>query len=403
MLTENAARTWRRTELLGAIALLSALLGTALWWYFPERVDTPYARITLMQGLQLRALAGTLAALWPRSVSDIMLPMLASNILAWWIWMFCCLWVAGRSASGSRIYRWLTLLCWAVLFGFNTVSFNAWVNFFIDTQAAAWMATAALACVYHEKLPAWALCVWVTLAPVLAVMTHESAFALWVVLALWGWWKMGVKKAAAVFLPGAVAIAAILMLFPSPDQALVFFALPMREYVNILLHENGFVWKHSGNIYGLAVGPGTLWLVYAYLGWVWIRNGKSGAPGRAALVLAMPAAALATLFVALDTNRMAAALWLPAMLLLGAVGSERLLANGERRLLAILVPLALLQIFNPPSLIYDNVMVPYSCYTLRLARGLKPWRGEQQTRTWELYFHDTHKLSQLVAQRCESH
>ncbi|MBR6975408.1 MAG: hypothetical protein IKH84_00710, partial [Ottowia sp.] len=101
--------------------------------------------------------------------------------------------------------------------------------------------------------------------------------------------------------------------------------------------------------------------------------------------------------------RMAAALWLPAILLASEIGGERLFAHAERRLLAMLAPLAFLQIFNPPSLIYDNVMVPYSCYTLRLARGLTPWRGKQQTRIWELYFHDEHKLSQLVAQRCETH
>ena len=356
-----------------------------------------------MQALQLRALAGTLAALWPRSVSDVMQPMLASNILAWWIWMFCCLWMTGCSASGSRRYRWLALLCWAVLLGFSTVSFNAWVNFFIDTQAAAWMAMAALACVCYAESPAWPLRLCIAVAPVLAVLTHESAVALWLVLALWGWWKMGLKKAAAVFFPGALAIAAVLMFFPSPDQKLVFFALPAREYVNILLHEKGFVWKHSGNIYGIATGPGALWLAYAYLGWVWVKNGQKQAARRATLVLAMPAVALATLLVALDTNRMAAALWLPAILLASEIGEERLFAHAERRLLAMLAPLAALQIFNPPSLIYDNVMVPYSCYTLRLARGLTPWQGKQQTRTWELYFHDDHKLSQLVAQRCETH
>lgn len=374
-----------------------------LWYWLPVRLDavSPYMDVTLSDGFRLRAWAGTVANLWGLSgLPGADRPMLALNLLAWWVWLLCCLWLLARNLVGSDSYRWFVLVFWAVMLGFTATSFNAYLSFFIDTVAAAWIALTVVACARYLTQPKWTMRVLMVVAPIMAILTHESALVLWAVVVLWCIWKVGVLEAMAWFSPCAVVVAGLLVFSPAPEK--LSHGLAIGEYIHIGMDQTWSMLGQSANLFGILSGPGGLWIVFVFLGWVWIvAPGEQARWGRITILFLMLIVSLSPLLVAHDTNRLTSMLWLPVVLLVNEVnevvrGGARVLLNGK----ILMFFLAVLQLFNPPSLIYRNGIVPYNCYAWWLSHDLKDARIALDVKPWQLQVYGDNYLTQQSAAQC---
>jgi len=396
-------RGWSAVGLPSVVLVCTSALVVFLWLWLPVRLDqaSPYASVTLTDGLRLRAWAGTVAALWGRSgLPGAMRPMLVLNLLAWLLWLVCCLWLAARHAMGAHGRRWVVSIFWVVMLGFTAVSFNAYLGFFVDTVAAAWIALTAAACVRYMERPAWKMRVLMAVAPIMAVLTHESSLTLWAVIVLWCVWKVGLSKTIAWFLPTAILVAALLSLAPAQSAN----GLSLGEYARIGLQQSWVMLGQSANFYGILAGPGLLWVVFAHLGVVWMRQAK-GVPDkwhRAALLGAMLLMTLSPLLVAYDTNRFSAALWLPVVLLASDTGGSawNWLQTRWWSIRGCFVAMLAVQVLNPPCLIYRNGIVPYNCYAWLLSQGLRKSQAEQDMAPWQLRVYSDNYLAQQAAAQC---
>ena len=398
------SRTWSGGGLFAAILVCVSVLMAVLWYWLPVRLDSanPYTNVTLAEGIRLRAWAGTIASVWGFSgLPGAARPMLALNLLAWWVWLSCCLWLLGRHVVGSNTYRWFVLMFWAFMLGFTATSFNAYLSFFIDTVASAWIALTVLACVRYLRQPTHSMRILMVVAPILAVLTHESVLVLLVVVVLWCIWKVGIPKTVLWFWPSAIAVVVLLALAPEPEK--LAHGLSIGEYFQIGLHQTWAMIGQSANFFGILSGPGVgLWIVFVCLGLGWLTAlGEQARWRRAVVFLAMPTISFATLLVAHDTNRLTATLWLPLVLLVNE-SDEFAQWVGEclldRKVLMLF--LLILQVLNPPSLIYRNGIAPYNCYTWRLIHGLQDAKDALKTTPWQLRIYGENYLTRQAAAQC---
>jgi len=286
------------------------------------------------------------------------------------------------------------------MLGFTAVSFNAYLGFFVDTVAAAWIALTAAACVRYTERPDWKIRVLMVVAPIMAVLTHESSLTLWAVIVLWCVWKVGLSKTIAWFLPPAILVAAFLSLAPAQSAS----GLPLGEYARIGLLQSWTMLGQSANFYGILAGPGLLWVVFAHLGFVRMRQAKKMSEMwcRAALLGAMLLTTLSPLLVAYDTNRFSAALWLPVVLLASDVGGSawNWLQVRWWWIRGCIVTMLMLQMLNPPCLIYRNGIVPYNCYAWFLSQGLGKSQAGQDMAPWQLRVYSANYLTQQAGAQC---
>lgn len=105
------------------------------------------------------------------------------------------------------------------------------------------------------------------------------------------------------------------------------------------------------------------------------------------IILMMFVICFAPLLVALDTSRLCALIWLPAVLVMQQVNLRELFCTKLRRITLLL--LCMVQMLIPPSLVYERGMAAFNCYGLWVGTFL-PKRSEVNVQTRGPFSLSTH-------------
>lgn len=102
--------------------------------------------------------------------------------------------------------------------------------------------------------------------------------------------------------------------------------------------------------------------------------------------------------IAHDTNRLTALIWLPVALVAGVMPIERTLSSAH--LAWVCTVLIVFQLAMPPSLVFQNGMVPYNCYASAIAQRLPKASQIGQGGNLSLVVYDQNLLTVAMAEKC---
>ncbi len=346
------------------LLLTGALLLLVAWWVPVNWFNTsPYSTVSLLAGLQPRALLGTvvdLLNLGPAGYTWL-------KLLFQFAWLLLVVCQIERLASDPVPMRPALIAGLSAIFAFSTVTYINFPAGFVDVASYAFMAAAILLMDsrhWKADLPTGAL---LNLLVMLAVLAHEKALFEIAILVLWCVWKTGLRNTAILFAPGLLLTA--VYLYSVSSQATL--GLPIEEYANILgsglASGLGYLFSPSFNIWGILAGGGAFWILYGLFAWRFVAAGENKWR-RGTLSALLVLLCLAPLLVAFDTNRLVALIWMPVLLMLTEINPGQIFDTGMRR--AGLGLLCAMQLLNPPMLMYGSGIVPFNCYSMNLAQLL---------------------------------
>jgi hypothetical protein len=384
---------------LGAAVLILCQI-TALHFWLPVSLSTasPFIHMSLLERIEPRALVGTLLqALSTHSPTQGRLLTIV-NMLALFSWLICVLKIVEQQTRSDQepTKSAAIRVFWVILFSFSVNPYNAFVGLFVDMPAAALVAATTLICLRSERrVFGWQIGL-VTIIAFTATLVHEKSIFDLLILFLWLSERRGPGVAARLLVPTLLLAAAFLLLAAKPTG----WGLPTKEYAAYALSLHNPILAKSLNVWGMVFGGGAFWLVYLLLGQIWRRQAgtQSERMRRTVLMGGMALLCIAQLGVAWDTNRLTALIWLPVALVASVMPIERGLL--PLHLAGTCVALLLFQLSMPPSLVFDNGMVPYNCYASAVADQLPKKSEVSQVSNLSLIVYDQNYMTITMAKRC---
>jgi len=372
-------------------ALAGVLLILATFWVPVSWLDTsPYPAASLLQNWQPRALLGTIADLFNLDASGYTILKLGCLF----IWLTIVIQQLDDSL-GEQPHRTLLLAGCGALFAFSTVTvITLGPAGFIDIAPYALSAGVVALLVRCDWQPDNKAVAAITAALLLAVVGHEKALFEIAILIVWSLWRTGWRNTAKLFAPAVILSLLYLMSVASTSTS----GLSAEGYAGILSSGLGYLLARSLNVWGILAGGGALWVLYGLFAAKFIA-GATDSGRRAAVTATMLLLCLATLLIAGDTNRMVALIWLPTLLLITAVNPAAVFPSTGWR--AGLVVLCLLQLANPPVLMYRSGIVPFNCYSLAIAKRLPQGENVAQG-PFDIYAHNRPDLLRDLVERCNN-
>ena len=358
------------------ITTLLLLVAAALWVPIKPEVHQEFYTPTLLNGIQPRALIGTLVNLLkigPVGYSII-------RYLAMFIWLYLILkYLCDALLIQSEIPKknMIYFLILAFIFAFSTPVFMTFRPVgFLDIIPSCLEIMSVVLLQTIQKRPLWLTIGMVTTLLSAAVMTHEKSIFDIAIIAIWSLWRIGSWKSILIFSPTTFISGIFFQLIANKAAyAGAGYALSPTGYFTILQSGLHFFLTESLNVGAIIFGGGALWICYFIFCKGFISSEISSFKKiiRFSLVFALGLLAFAPLLVANDTNRLIGLIWLPTFLMMGEIDLHKTLDRFNFSIWAW--GLALYQLLMPPSLIYINGAVPYNCYSKFLWKFLPNMDG----------------------------
>ena len=378
MLKNNKAATLicQKNQPFLLITTLLLLVAAALWVPIKLQVHQEFYTPTLFNGIQPRALIGTvvnLLKIGPVGYSII-------RYLALFIWLYLILkYLCDALLMQSEIPRknMIYFLILAFIFAFSTPVFMTFRPVgFLDIIPSCLEIMSVVLLQTIQKRPLWLTIGMVTTLLSAAVMTHEKSIFDIAIIITWCLWRMGPWKSFLIFFPTSFISGIFFQLIANKAAyAGAGYALSPTGYFTILQSGLHFFFTESLNVGAIILGGGALWICYFIFCKGFISSEISSFKKiiRFSLVFALGLLAFAPLLVANDTNRLIGLIWLPTFLMMGEIELRKTLDRFNFSIWAW--GLAIFQLLMPPSLIYINGAVPYNCYSKFLWKFLPNMDG----------------------------
>jgi hypothetical protein len=358
------------------ITTLLLLVAAALWVPIKLQVHQEFYTPTLLNGIQPRALIGTLVNLLeigPLGYSVI-------RLLSLFVWLYLILkYLCGALLIQSEIPKKniLYFLILAFIFAFSTPVFMTFRPVgFLDIIPSCLEIISVVLLQTIKKRPLWLTISMVTTLLSAAVMTHEKSIFDIAIIAIWSLWRIGSWKSILIFSPTTFISGIFFQLIANKAAyAGVGYALSPTGYFTILQSGMQFFLTESLNVGAIIFGGGALWVFYLLFCKSFISSEFQTYKKiiRFFLVCVLGLLTFAPLLVANDTNRLIGLIWLPTFLIMGEIDLRKTLDSFNFSIWAW--GLALFQLLMPPSLIYINGAVPYNCYSKFLWKFLPNMDG----------------------------
>jgi hypothetical protein len=394
----RAAHALARTNLGASVLALSSMAVLYLWLPVSLSAVSPSLRMNLLERIEPRALVGTLVHALSAHPPAQARWLTAINMLALFGWLMCVLKIVERgNGSGDATSKFVAIrVFWVVLFAFSVNPYNAFVALFVDMPAAALVAVTALICLSSQpRASRWRIGL-ITMLALAATLVHEKSIFDLLILFLWLSGRCGLGAAARLLAPG-LSLAVTFVLLVSNRAS---WGLPAKDYAGYVLSLHNPIIAESFNVWGIVFGGGAFWLIYLLLGASWRRNAVTRREKiqRTTLVCGMALVCVAQLLIAHDTNRLMALIWLPVALVAGVMPIERMLSSVH--LAWVCLVLIAFQLAMPPSLVFQNGMVPYNCYANAIADRLPKASQTGQAGNLSLAAYDQNPLTVYLVKMC---
>ncbi len=365
MANYGALAAYQRLAKLISLAQALLLLGLLCLWvpFIPDASGIQFDGINLFVELKPRAVFATLANVFGLSV----LSYSQAKILFFLLWLYLLiehlrqyLNVSNPFSSQGFIYFGLSFL-----FAFGPVAQLTLNLGYIDVVAY----TLSLLCFLisskaQSRSPLVLLGIWA--CGLIAILIHEKSLFDLAIIGVWLCWQRGIKDAMIKIAPPLLA-ATLFLWFVSHK---VTSGLPPATYIEILQANMFAIFPDSLNIWGIILGGGTLWILYATLSIAVAIEQKSIVNMFKVTIAScmMGALCIAPLIVASDTNRMVDLIWLPCLMMIAALNWPSLFSSGAGKV--GLISLCFIQFLIPPFLMYNHGVVPLNCYANSIAKIL---------------------------------
>ena len=379
MENHGASTTFKRLAKLNSLALAGAVL-VLLWvWvpFVPDASAIQFDGINLFIELKPRAIFATLANVFGLSVLSYSLVKVGFLLL--WLYLLMEYLRQDLKVSNpfsSQGFIWFGL---SFLFAFGPVAYLTLNLGYIDVIAY----TLSLLCFLisskaQPRSPLVLVGVWA--CGLTAILIHEKSLFDLAIIGVWLCWQRGMKDALIKIAPPL--LAAILFLWSVSNK--VTSGLPPGTYIQILQANVFAIFPDSLNIWGILLGGGALWILYATLSIAVVVEQKSIVNLFRATIAActMGALCIAPLIVASDTNRMVDLIWLPCLMMIATLDKPSLFSSRAGKVGLII--LCFMQFLIPPFLMYNHGVVPMNCYASYFVEQL-PLEGEVKPRKRGLF------------------
>ena len=201
-----------------------------------------------------------------------------------------------------------------------------------------------------------------------AVLAHEKSLFDICIISIWLFYKKGFKKILSYCLPLIIPFVTFIFLTPVNDQSIL--GIRPIDYIDKLMLGNSieYLFEKSFNLLGILFGGGFLWPIFFMCVSTFIRDGlnlsKKKVVYRIIYSSLLFLLCLLPLFVAYDTNRLVALIWLPTVFLIVETNFLlNILVNLRKKIIVFLC--IVLQTFIPPVKIYLHGAVPLNCYAAK--------------------------------------
>jgi hypothetical protein len=337
-------------------------------WVIPEKNPrTPYYTTSLFTTIKPRALTATFAHLL--HVTKDQFTFFLHDFQSAWI--FLLLLTVFRCLRGLILPFMLS----SIFILSSLVFLSNSIGTFVDMVAALLMLAGIFMVAYPTKPSGWKLSVLVLLATfmfMLSILTHEKS--IFIILPLMGWCILRYKWHTVIpcFL---LTISCAVYAYVIHNR--IVSGETLEAYWHILLNYDKKAYIASGpfNAVGIFSSVGMVWVLYAILSYVAVRNAQAKEKWLYALLfIGTVVANLATLLVAGDTQRMCHGMWAMTYLLL--IDQRHLINHMHHPIKRMLVSyLAILNIMIPPYFIFGSYAVPLNCYAKASAPYIMDYHG----------------------------
>ncbi|MCE7527817.1 hypothetical protein [Polynucleobacter sp. IMCC 30228] len=360
----------------------------------PINLNAPsiYFGVDNFHGIQPRAIIGSFIYLLPLEKNNVNFIGNLIRLVSTFAWLFFIHLQLGRSIFSTKLKhielnKAILYLALGFIFAASSTSYLSFSSSgIIDAFPSSIIALVVTSEYLIGSKNQWPFKVFIISGLlVLATWAHEKTLYDIAILFVWFSYRWGLKRSSLYFLPGLFLSLALIVRMAHK----VTSGETPAGYLAILSSGVEFFWIHAFSISGAAIGGGALWGIYWLASSKLIRTTKSSWDYWTAVfsIFLMLVICFLPLLVALDTSRLCALIWLPALLVLKEINPTELFSSTTRKW--VLLALCILQALIPPMLVYQKGIAPFNCYGLWLGQFLPP-RSEVDIRSLGLFVLSTH-------------